>query len=128
MTSEAEELSGILCSLFILLLVRSRTALPNAVCSEEPASPRMTGAMPATVHMASLLAAQEHKLGGLLFREAGGLQAGTSERGIAPLPRWAGVFLTAVLKRAVRSIAGLCSPTALMGFSACPLEGRAVGS
>lgn len=84
--------------------------------------------MPATVRMASPLAAQEDKSGGLLFQEAGGLQAGTLERGIASLPRWAGAFLTAVLKQAVRSVAGLCSPTALMGFSACPLEGRAVGS
>ena len=78
--------------------------------------------------MASLLAAQEDKSGGLLFQEAGGLQAGTVERGIAPLPQWAGAFLTAMLKQAVRLIAGLCSPTALMGFSACPLEGRAGGS
>lgn len=80
--SEAGELSGILCPLFIILLVQSRAAPPNAVLGKEPAS-RAAGAVPAAVCVASLLAAPEDELGGLLFREAGVAQAEALEGGIA---------------------------------------------
>lgn len=79
-TEETEEPSGSLCSLFITLAVQSHTALPSTACSEEPAPPRTARALPASVCMASLLAARESRLGGLPFPAAGGLQAGAHLR------------------------------------------------